>query len=594
MTKSGVIITDGNERSALAVTRSLGKRGIPVYVGAETARSLAGASRYCTHTFVYSSPWRDPEDYLRSLMDAATRYGAAVLFPMTDMAMELVGERREKIEKIVGLPISSLAQYHQLSDKFGLTAWAEKAGIPVPPTIFIPDGDVDAVIAQIEAWPVVIKPARSLCKFDGSWRKTSVLYARDADELRKLYHDHWYLKLPSMVQKLIKGHGEGVFGLFAKGEPVRLFAHRRLRERPPSGGVSVLREAIALPDTMSDYALRIMKSADWDGIAMVEFKVDPTTNIPYLMEVNGRFWGSLQLAIDAGVDFPFLLYQQSVGQSKPSSAHHDYRVGIRSRWWLGDLDHLIARLRPGAELSLPPHSVSLWETFSSLINVFDVHTENEILRLSDLRPGMLELRDYAGAKLSAFRRRVSAITGTRSRAVAESLRNSFLALNLHQQSIKRRIPTHPKSVLILCRGNICRSPFAEVWLRRAALDNGMDIRFKSAGLDAVPGRKAYPMAAVVAPKFDLDLDQHRAQSLSEAMVEEADLVIVMEPEQVRILADRFPVAKRKTFVFGHFMANGAKSTIDDPYGGTVEDFERCFEILGAAGDGFIELTADGP
>jgi len=67
----------------------------------------------------------------------------------------------------------------------------------------------------------------------------------------------------------------------------------------------------------------------WHGVAMVEFKVS-ADGTPYLMEVNARFWGSLQLAIDAGVDFPWLLYQLATGRDVESD--DDYVTGVKSRW----------------------------------------------------------------------------------------------------------------------------------------------------------------------------------------------------------------------------------------------------------------------
>ena len=78
---------------------------------------------------------------------------------------------------------------------------------------------------------------------------------------------------------------------------------------------------------------------------MVECKRDPDTGRHVFMEVNGRLWGSLQLAIDAGVDFPVLLTSCALGESVPAVT--GYREGIRSRWFWGDIDHLYLRLRDG-------------------------------------------------------------------------------------------------------------------------------------------------------------------------------------------------------------------------------------------------------
>jgi predicted ATP-grasp superfamily ATP-dependent carboligase len=130
--------------------------------------------------------------------------------------------------------------------------------------------------------------------------------------------------------------------MYGQEGPVAWFAHRRLREKPPAGGVSVLCESVPVDPVMRGYAEGLLSAAGWFGPAMVEFRVDPDGK-PWLMEVNGRFWGSLQLAIDCGVDFPWLLYQLCRGDQVAAPEH--YEVGRRLRWLLGDLDHLLLQLR---------------------------------------------------------------------------------------------------------------------------------------------------------------------------------------------------------------------------------------------------------
>ena len=127
----------------------------------------------------------------------------------------------------------------------------------------------------------------------------------------------------------------------------------------------------------------------WHGVAMVEFKVS-SDGIPYLMEVNARFWGSLQLAIDAGVDFPYLLYKLTLGES-PGKAS-GYKIGIKTRWLLGDLDHLYLILkshtgrRQGRSLK--------WRTFIEFSKLFENNTRYEVNRWDDLKPFMFELKQY--------------------------------------------------------------------------------------------------------------------------------------------------------------------------------------------------------
>jgi predicted ATP-grasp superfamily ATP-dependent carboligase/protein-tyrosine-phosphatase len=588
----GVLVTDGNERAALAVTRSLGRRGIPVYVGAETSRSLAGTSRYCRGSFVYPSPWQAPDEYVGCLIEQARMHDASVVFPVTDLAVELLGEAQLRGCTTFILPIPSLERYHSLSNKYRLMQWAQKEGIPIPETHFVTDGDVDAIIPGLDRWPVVVKPGRSLVRVHGSRRKTSVQYARDADELRRLYAEHEELREPSLVQSRIVGQGEGVFGIFEKGNPRAMFAHRRIREKPPSGGVSVLRESIALPEPMTTYAETIARSVEWHGVAMMEFKVDRQSGIPYLMEVNGRFWGSLQLAIDAGVDFPWLLYQLATTGSVPES--HPYRIGVKSRWWLGDVDHLLLRLRKSEkELSLPPGSPSRLATITNFLNVFDEQTQGEVFRLTDLRPGLHEMRMYLQPLFDrigpALARRLSAA----GYAMARTAWTVGLKLGLHRRRIKRIPSGGGAAVLVLCKGNICRSPFAAGYLMARSKSGRGLLEIMSAGLDTTAGKPAYPLAITTSVKHGVDLRHHRTTVLSKELVDKADIILAMELVHNTMLFRQFPEARKKTFLLGHF-APDPLTDIRDPYGGSSEEFEECYALIVKACDGLLQYVQSSP
>lgn len=389
-----VLVTDGNERAALAVTRALGQKQVQVMVGAETTRSLAAVSRYCWQSFSYPSPYADAQAFLARLLDCVQHNHITTIFPTSDISTQLIGQHLQVLEKYVIVPMPPVEAFEHLSDKYRLMQLAASLGVPTPETFFVPSGRVEEVMGSIRQFPVVVKPARSVIHINGSWRKTAVHYADDAAELSQLYREVDYLRLPSLIQRCVEGSGQGLFVLLNQGEPVAMFAHRRLREKPPSGGVSVLRESIALPQPMTDYALRLLKHVGWHGVAMVEFKVDRHTGIPLLIEVNGRFWGSLQLAIDAGVNFPFLLYQMAM-QQRIGPPVNGYSIGVKSRWLLGDLDHLLLRLfKPEATLNLPPHSPSKVQTLLDFCRFFQRGMRYEVLNLSDPKPFIYELRQY--------------------------------------------------------------------------------------------------------------------------------------------------------------------------------------------------------
>ena len=100
-----------------------------------------------------------------------------------------------------------------------------------------------------------------------------------------------------------------------RGEPLLLFQHRRIREYPISGGVSTCCESMPLDPKLRDWSVALLKAMNWDGVAMVEFRYDEASGRAVLLEVNGRFWGSLPLAVHAGCDFPYEFYRSSVGRT---------------------------------------------------------------------------------------------------------------------------------------------------------------------------------------------------------------------------------------------------------------------------------------
>src|SRR6185312_113515 len=102
---------------------------------------------------------------------------------------------------------------------------------------------------------------------------------------------HW-----PILQKFVPGQGKGVSGLCDHGRPVALYAHERLRDVRPSGSGSTLRRSVPLEPRLREPVERLLAELQWHGPVMVEFR-DDGCSPPALMEVNGRFWGSTQLAV---------------------------------------------------------------------------------------------------------------------------------------------------------------------------------------------------------------------------------------------------------------------------------------------------------
>ena len=385
-------VTDGDQRPALAIARSLGQRGVEVLVGEERPVSLASSSRYAARHVTYPSPYRHPEAFERFLDELVARAELDVVIPVTDVTTHIVARRQDGLGRHTAVAAPPFEAFDFVSDKGRLLQHAVRRGVPIPRTIYVGGGaDVKRILSRVE-YPAVVKPCRSRVSTDLGWRSTSVHYAACETDLLDLYERIDYLSShPSLIQERVRGLGTGVFVLCDRGRLLTAFAHRRLREKPPSGGVSVLCESIALDPRLREEAIRLLEPIGWHGVAMVEYKESSRIGRPVLIEVNGRFWGSLQLAVDAGVDFPYLCYQ--LAQREALDLPSDYAVGVKSRWLLGDLDHLLIRLF-GRARDLPPPASSRLRAFVEFLNRPDRGSRQDVFRRDDPRPMVHELWQY--------------------------------------------------------------------------------------------------------------------------------------------------------------------------------------------------------
>ena len=402
-----VFVTDGDQRATLAVVRALGQAGISVTVASSTPNSLAGSSRYCASKVSYPSPFESIEKFQAFLRNEMMSGRYRLLLPMTDVTMRLVAQMRADLASRVRLSIPSEEQIELAQDKRHILLLARQLGIACPETFMLREGEDLADVAKRVRYPVVIKPRFSRFLRDGIWVFGDVQYARDREDLMSKYHSsHMQIPLP-LVQEKIEGEGRGVFLLLWDGQLKAAFCHRRLREKPPWGGPSVYCESIALDKVLVQKSLGLLQAIGWQGPAMVEFKVDRRDGRAKLMEVNGRFWGSLQLAIDAGINFPLLLYRLANEEDVP--AQFDYKLGVKSRWLLGDLDHLLIRLTHAGGLNgFSDSRVSRLRACLEFMKFYEPGLHYEVFRFEDPGPGWFECKSYIREVFRQFGQRTEA------------------------------------------------------------------------------------------------------------------------------------------------------------------------------------------
>jgi predicted ATP-grasp superfamily ATP-dependent carboligase len=386
------LVLDGATYTSLAIVRSLGAHGVRVDVAADTRLACAAASKYCRDV-VRHAPFDQPEAVAQTLVDYARRTRGVVIMTYGERSLRFLYRWRQALEKEgARLAVPPEAAFSSANDKAETLRRAQRLGVPIPPSYFPESPDDVEAIAESIRYPAVVKPRRSVYDANDHFRATPrASYAQNAAELRVACSRVGFGVLP-IVQEFVPGDGVAVSLLCEDGAPLMRFAHRRIRDVVPTGSGSALRESIAYPADLGAYAERLAADLAWTGPMMVEFRLDRHSGRSYLMEVNGRFWGSLQLAIDAGLDFPYAYYRMTCGQ--PVAVQSDYAVGIRSRWLVGDMLH-VARVMRGRPAGFPGEYPTRRRTVFHLLRPSCVPTRQEVFRWSDPKPVLYELAKLA-------------------------------------------------------------------------------------------------------------------------------------------------------------------------------------------------------
>ncbi len=335
-----VLVASAKGAKSLVITRSLGRRKISVINTDYERYSAAFFSRYSNRHFLCPSPKDFPDEYIEAILTYIKKNKIDVLMPVNSIETLLISKYKDKLTPYTKVPFENYSKMIKLHDKGELAKLADELNIPVPKTYIINDlSDIEQFVNSVN-YPVVIKLKESSSSI-------GINYIYSPDEfILKYKHTIEQFNLDPLnypiIQQYIHGIGCGVSLLMNHGEVRALFTHKRLREFPITGGPATLRESIRHQE-MESIAVKLLEHVKWHGLAMVEFKLDQHTNKPYLIEVNPRFWGSINQAITSGVDFPYLLYKMAVdGDIEPVL---DYRLGVRTRFLMNDVRALISQCR---------------------------------------------------------------------------------------------------------------------------------------------------------------------------------------------------------------------------------------------------------
>ena len=332
-------MTEGDLKHTLGIVRQLAG-SFRVYTCATRRLSMAGVSR-STSINLRCPPVADSAAWLRWLDAAIRRHRIDQVIPVGHEACALLARHRDRWLPRTRIVLPEASKVDLALDKRATNHLGEALGLSVP-RLAQPRsiGDIHACADQV-GYPLVIKEA-----VEGS---SDVAYVDDRYGLERtlaafLARNRWSEPYLPIFQQRIVGPGFGVFATYQDGRCRRIMAHRRIREYPPTGGYSTCAELWADP-VLLEHGRRMLDALGWHGVAMVEFKRHDVDGRYYLMEVNPKLWGSLDLALAAGCDFPGDLCAIADGADLPEMQPPTAR--LRFCWPIsGDLPYLVRR--PGA------------------------------------------------------------------------------------------------------------------------------------------------------------------------------------------------------------------------------------------------------
>ncbi len=564
--KRRILVLDADMVPALTISRSLSRRRCVVDVASHTSRPLSSYSNAVSSCFQYPDPLLSPDAFVEWLLEHVDARHYDLVIPVTERTLVALSTRRDLLRELkIAMPAAHSLEV--VLDKSQTLALADEVGVPRPRGV-----SISSVLELVELkgtlrYPLVLKPARSIGSTEGGASQLQVSYAFSAAEL-EAGCVHALRFGPVLLQELFPGAGVGIELIARRGKIAYAFQHLRLHEVPLTGGGSSLRKSEPVLPELLAASERLIAALEWNGVAMVEFKLDPETREFCLMEINGRFWGSLPLAIAAGADFPSMLLDLELDDEiRPSPP---YRNNVYCRLLSRDLQWYEAVLREDADTRIA-RIPDAWEVFRGLADFINFRHSFDVQSVSDPLPGLVDVRRIFDSYVQ--------------RIIALSQEKKFYARQKRAWKAGEVATTlaGASSILFLCYGNINRSALADVMLRAYAEDSGISVA--SGGFHPADGRQADPVMVDVARQFGTEMSHVRSASVTQEMLGQSDIIFVMEKSHYdRVVAMDGSAASKMYLLGAHLGGAGRAVEIADPYGRARENYVACHERIVEAVD----------
>jgi protein-tyrosine-phosphatase/predicted ATP-grasp superfamily ATP-dependent carboligase/CelD/BcsL family acetyltransferase involved in cellulose biosynthesis len=562
--KNGKVLVLGDDtRSFLTTVRSLGRKGIEVHAAPINLRSPALKSRYVGKVHRLPVYIGNGADWVKSVQGLLASEKFNLVIPCDDRTVLPLNAHRKALSKSATIAIPDPASIDTLFDKEKTRLLAASLGINLARTILPQEGRSPEEIFRILGAPVVIKPKHSYgieTLFRRAVVRTVETPAQLAEVTAELAPDEYY------YEAYFPGSGVGMSVLADKGEVLLAFQHHRVHESD-RGGASAYRVSAPISAELLDACTKIMGALSYTGLAMFEFRRNFENGRWILLEVNARPWGSMPLPVSLGIDFPAAWYRLLVNHERP--APQTYRTGIYGRNLILDFFHLAGLLSNRRGLPASVREVFSWGR--SFWPVLVGRERSDTLVLDDLRPGMAELGEFSGWVANRAGRRLPGALAVQRVLARWRLKKALRAAAAGDRSI---------SLVFVCYGNICRSPFAELSLVRSFASGNRRVRVTSVGTLPLEGRASPSEAVIAARRLGVEMGSHSSRRVRDRVIEEATVVFVFDEANGEAIRARFPELKVPIIKLGLLAGSPATTwEIVDPFGSDDNGYARVFATI---------------
>jgi len=534
-----ILLLGANDRACFSVAKNLTRHGYVIGVASWEWHPLK-YSRYVQAFYILPDLKTGMHHFYEAFQKLIAANNYWLVLPINDMAVEFLFHYKDQLEKniIVG-GINSQSAIKYSRDKYELWKICRELKMHVPSTMLVSSlGDFDKIKQDLH-FPVIAKPVSSKKIHENKIYSYTVKRLKTQNAVEEFIRERITV-IPILLQEPVEGFGIGFNFLARNGDVIAFYMHERIHE-PTGGGESSYRKTL-IDDRyhVVEQSKELIRKIGWHGVGMIEFKVHEGN--AYIMELNGRFWGSIELGLFAGMELPYWQIAYNYENTMLPSQIVSCTKEVFARNFRNDLLNVLK--------AKSIKRVGIWmKTIPGMLRKKDKIEDN---LFADPVFRLLTWTELAGKFIGNKWSSVKRIFSSGKHAVNSQ------GINL-------------KSAIFICEGNICRSPFAEKYLKAAR----PELSITSCGMQFQSSKMSPLNAVEAARKFDVDVSLHLSRYIGDADLNNPDMIFIMDKINHQKIRRTYPQIMDKVFLLDE---NGG---IADPYGKEFNDYIQCYTKIKA-------------